>query len=304
MGPKAKKPVNKIRVLFILFCVAFPVLNFLVFYVYVNLSSFGMAFTDRTGAFSLNNFVRVFCEFTSPDGTLRLALCNTLLTFAIQLIMYPFQVLVSFFIYKKIPFAGIYRILFFLPSILAGVVVSMVFTRMVGPTGFIAELVQKIGNLDYVPELLSDSRFANITVFAHMVWLSFPGDLVIWGGTFSRIPEEVLESGKIDGTTWWTEFTRIIVPMVWPTISLQMVLKFCGIFGASGAVFLLTGGEYGTVTLSVWQYLELLHNSGSAYNSNAYNYLSAAGMVLTVVAGGISLSVRKLADKFFDEMEF
>ena len=304
MVAKRKKPVNKIRILFILFCIAFPVINFLIFYVYVNLSSFGMAFTNRNGEISLDNFARIFREFTSSDGTLKLALRNTLITFGISLIIYPFQVLVSYFIYKKIPFAGIYRILFFLPSILASVTISMVFTRMVSPNGFIAEMVQKICHLDYAPELLSDSRFANITVLAHMVWLSIPGDLVIWGGTFARIPEEVLESGKIDGTTWWKEFTRIIVPMVWPTISLQMVLKFCGIFSASGQVFLLTNGEYGTITLSAWQYLELFHNSGSEYNSNVYNYLSAVGVVMTVVAVVISLLVRKITDKYFEEVEF
>ena len=93
-----KKPINKTRVLFILSCVTLPVLNFLVFYVYVNLSSFAMAFTDRNGTFSLDNFVRIFKEITEPDSPLQIALKNTLLTFGISLVMYPFQVLVSYFI--------------------------------------------------------------------------------------------------------------------------------------------------------------------------------------------------------------
>ena len=69
-----KKPVNKIRVLFILSCIVLPILNFLVFYVYVNLSSFTMAFTDRNGAFSLDNFVRLYKEITEPDSPLQIAL--------------------------------------------------------------------------------------------------------------------------------------------------------------------------------------------------------------------------------------
>ena len=96
-----KKPVNKTRVLFILSCVTLPVLNFLVFYVYVNLSSFTMAFTDRNGAFSFDNFVRLYEEITQPDSPLQIALKNTLLTFGITMLMFPFQVLVSYFIYKK-----------------------------------------------------------------------------------------------------------------------------------------------------------------------------------------------------------
>ncbi len=299
-----KKPVNKTRVLFILSCVTLPVLNFLVFYVYVNLSSFTMAFTDRNGAFSLDNFVRLYEEITQPDSPLQIALKNTLLTFGITMLMFPFQVLVSYFIYKKIPLAGAYRFLFFIPTVIFSVAISTIFTRMMAPNGAIAAFVQKLLNLDYPPELLADSTYANIVVILHLVWLSFPGDLIIWGGTFARIPQDVLEAGKIDGTSWWTEFTKITVPMVWPTVALQMVLKFCGIFGASGAVFLLTKGDYGTMTLSSWMYLQLYNQSGNIYTSNVYNYLSAVGLVMTVIAVGISLIVRKITDKFFNDVEF
>lgn len=299
-----KKPVNKIRVLFILSCIVLPILNFLVFYVYVNLSSFTMAFTDRNGAFSLDNFVRLYKEITEPDSPLQIALKNTLLTFGITMIMFPFQVLVSYFIYKKIPLAGAYRFLFFIPTVIFSVAISTIFSRMMAPNGAIAEFVQKLLNLDYPPELLADSTYANIVVIAHLVWLSFPGDLIIWGGTFARIPQDVLEAGRIDGTTWWTEFTKITVPMVWPTVALQMVLKFCGIFGASGAVFLLTKGDYGTMTLSSWMYLQLYNQSGNVYTSNVYNYLSAVGLVMTVIAVAISLVVRKITDKFFNDVEF
>ena len=96
----------------------------------------------------------------------------------------------------------------------------------------------------------------------------------------------------------------ITVPMVWPTVALQMVLMFCGIFGASGAVFLLTKGMYGTMTISAWMYLQLYNLTGSPHTSNAYNYMSAVGLVITVIAIGISLGIRKWTDKAFEEVEF
>ena len=301
---KIKKKKNWMEISFILFCVALPVLNWLVFYVYTNLSSFLMAFTKVDGTLTLEHFTRLFQEFQIASSDIRTALKNTLLTFGLLVLSYPFKVLVSFFIYKKVPFAGIYRILFFLPSIIFGVAIAMIFNRMVSPNGFIAETVQNLFHLDYVPELLSDSRFANATVLLHMLWLGFPGDLIIWGGTFARIPGEMLEAGRIDGVNWWTEFTKIVVPMVWPTVSLQIVMMACGVFGASGAVFLLTRGEYGTTTLSCWTYLQVLNVAGTAETSNAFHYLSAVGFVMTVIAIIISLSVRKVADSYFEEVEF
>lgn len=301
---RGNKPINKRRLLFVICCCALPVINWLIFYVFANLSSFTMAFTNKDGVVSFDNFIRFWDELNNPVSEIRIAFKNTFLTFAVILVSFPFKVLVSYFIYKKVPFAGLYRILFFLPSIIFGVAWAMIFQKMIGVNGFIAKWVQDWLNLATPPELLADSRFANIVVILNMLWLGFPGDLIIWGGTFARIPTDVLESAQIDGVNWWKEFTMITVPMVWPTVALQMVLMFCGIFGASGNVFLLTKGQYGTMTLSAWMYLQLLNMSGNQYTSNAYNYMSAVGLVITVIAIVISLGIRKWTDKAFEEVEF
>ena len=299
-----KKRTDKEKVIFILFCITIPIIQWLIFYVYANVDSIFMAFRDSNGALTMENFKRFFVELKTPSSDIRLAFKNTFITFLILLVTYPFKVLVSYFLYKKVPGSAVFRVLFFLPSILFSVCTAMVFTRFVGTTGIIAKAVQEMLHLDYVPELLADSRFANIVVLLNMVWLGFPGDLIIWGGTFARIPNEVLESGKIDGVNWWTEFTKIMVPLVWPTLSLQMILMFCGIFGASGQVFLLTEGGYGTITLSVWMYKVVLENSGNMYTSNVYNYLSAVGLMITIVAVTMSLCIRKFTDKAFDDVDF
>ena len=299
-----KKSVNKTRVLFIFCCCFLPVLSWLVNYIYVNASSFVMAFTNKDGEFTVEHFVRFYNEIVNPTSDIRLAFRNTFLTFGIILATYPLKVLVSYFIYKKIPGAGFFRIVFFLPSIIFSVALAMIFNRMIGVHGFIAQAVQKWLELDYVPELLADSRFANATVLLHMMWLSFPGDLIVWGGTFARLPEDVMESAKVDGVTWWQEFTKITVPLVWPTFAMKMVLTCCGIFSASGAVFLLTEGKYGTITFNTWMYLQLLNNTGSYKTSNAYYYMSAVGLIVTVCAVTISLCVRRYMDKAFDDVEF
>ena len=304
VGKTKKRKIKKAEVIFILSAVLLPTVHWLVFYVYPNLASIQMTFLNSDGLWSLDNFKRFFDEFSMSTSALRIGLRNTLLTFGINLLMFVPQVLVSYFIYKKIPGAGIYRVLFFLPSIIFSVCTAMMFTRVMGTTGFIAQEVGRMMNLDYTPELLADSQFANYVVLGHMVWLAFPGNLIIWGGTFARIPEDVLESARIDGVSWWKEFTKIVVPLVWPTVALQMVLTFCGILGSSGAVYLLTRGEYGTMTLSAWLYITLQKGSGNAFTSNVYNYLSAVGLLMTVVAVAISLVVRKTTDKAFNEVEF
>ena len=299
-----KRKMNRNTVLFILFCTVVPLLNFLIFYIYTNSSALIMAFTDNKGQATFDNFIRFGKELVNPDSQIRIAIKNTMITFAIGVVVFPGRVLVSYFIYKKIPGHKFYRVVFFLPTIIFSVAVALIFQRMIGTTGFIAQWIGDVAGLEKTPELLADSRFANYTIWAHMLWLGFPGDLIIWGGTFSRIPDDVLESARLDGASWWNEFTRIIIPMVWPTVALQMVLMTCGIFGSTGAVWLLTKGEFGTHTISSWTYKVLLENSGNAYSSNVYNYLSAVGLVFTVIAILLSTVIRRWSDKRFEEVEF
>lgn len=304
MKRKTRKKMSKMTVAFILCCTVIPVVQFLVCWVYANFSAILMAFQDSHGNFNLDNFARFFKEFSLATSDISVAFKNTFITFGIAVVSYPFKVLVSFFIYKKVPFAGFYRIVFFLPSIIFSVAMALIFTRLMSVDGVIAQWVGQNAGLDYTPELLADSRYANTVVLLEMIWLGFPGDLIIWGGTFARIPTDVLESGKIDGTTWWTEFTKIVVPLVWPTVALQMLLLGCSMFSATGNVFLLTDGRYGTITLSAWMYRTLLYNSGGNYHSNVYNYMSAVGLMLTAVAILISLFIRKYTNKAFSEVEY
>lgn len=301
---KKKSKLNKLPVLFILCCVTVPVVRWLIFYVYANLSSILMAFQDGKGALSLVNFQRFFKELQISTSDIYLAFRNTFITFGLMVVTFPFKVMVSFFIYKKIPLAGFYRVAFFIPTIVFSVAVTLIFQRVISVDSSLSALIAEWIGLEHAPEWLADSRYANTVVLLHMLWLGFPGDLIIWGGTFARIPEDVLEAARVDGVTWWTEFTKIVVPLVWPTVALQMVLLSCGIFGASGQVFLLTGGRYGTMTLTTWMYNNLYRYSGVNFTSNAYNYMSAVGLFLTVIAITISLSVRKFTDKVFNEVEY
>lgn len=97
------KKMSKELILFIICCCALPVINWLIFYVYAHFSSFTMAFMDKDGVWSFDNFIRLWNELKMPDSDIRIAIKNTLLTFGIQVLMFPVTVLVSYFIYKKIP---------------------------------------------------------------------------------------------------------------------------------------------------------------------------------------------------------
>ena len=97
MNSKQKRK-SKSEVLFIISGLLIPVLTFAIFYIVPNFSAFFMGFMDRNGNLSLDNFRRVFETFARPDGDLTIALKNTLLTFSIIVVSFPFKVLVSYYI--------------------------------------------------------------------------------------------------------------------------------------------------------------------------------------------------------------
>ena len=303
-GTRIKKKKNPIRILFICFAIAIPTLHFLLTYVYVNFNAILMGFYRTIGGekvWGFENFKQFFSEFNKTTTELGLSFKNTFLTFGIQVLMYPVGIVVSYFLYKKIFLHNVFRLVFFFPMIVSSVVIVAVFKGLAAPEGLLARLVQTLWGLERPPEILASDRFANLGVWLFMVWMGFPGNLILWGGTFSRIPDSLLEYGKLEGIGWGGELFRIILPLVWPTVSLTLILLFAGIFSASGSVFLLTNGKFGTQTFSNWMYMQVYE--ATSPNSNVLNYMSAVGLMITVVASIIALTVRKFSTRF-EEVEY
>lgn len=302
---KKKKPVNWWSVAFILCATIIPIAQWLIFYVYMNFNSFLMAFQTETPTgikWGFDNFKMFFEEFSLSTSLIRQAFKNTALSFGVHMISYVTGFLVSFFLYKKIFLHKLWRIVFFLPTVIAGTVVSSIFSYIVSVDGPIAPVVQSMMNLDYLPDLLHDSDYANSVIFSHMLIFGFASNMILWGGAFSRIPGDVVEAGKLDGLNWWREIIYITIPLVWPTFTLTLILNLCSFFGSTGQVFLLTKGNYGTMTLSCWMYLQVYEK---AEQQNALNYMSAVGMLLTSVSIVISLIVRKITNSSsFAKLQF
>lgn len=288
-----------------------PVAAFLVFYVYVNLDSFVMAFQKPENGklvfAGLENFKWVFEKIKNGSvndaDNIRLAFLNTFKTFGIQMIMFPIGLFVSYFIYKKIFGYKVFRVIFYLPTLISGVVVSFFYLQIM-QNGFMPKLLQNLYNLDYkLVNPLVNSDFANKMVLLNFIWLNFPGSLIIWGGTFSRIPESVLESARLDGVNWVQEMFLIILPLVWPTFVLMVTLQLSGVFGETGAVFLLTQGGYGTQTVSNWMYMQV-YNSSNPYESGTLYYVAAMGLMLTVISCAIAILVRKFLVNKIEETTY
>lgn len=303
-----KKPISVTRILFYLAFTIIPTLHFILFYIVVNFNSFLMAFqriVNYETVWSIGNFTMFFEELQSSTSNLSVAFRNTFITFGINIVMYFVSFFVSYFLYKKVWGHTLFRICFFLPSVIAATVTSSFFIKLISVDGPIAPILQDIYNLKSLPDILDDARFANGAIFANLIWLSFPSNMILLGGAFSRIPDSVIESAQLDGISWIREAFSIIIPMVWPTFGLLLMLSIISMFAATGNVFLFTKGRNDTMTLSVWMYLQIYENISSPnLENNIYNYLSAVGFMITIISVFLSVVIRKINSKMFTDVSY
>lgn len=91
--------------------------------------------------------------------------------------------------------------------------------------------------------------------------------------------------------------------MIWPTFALKAIMLISSVFGASGAVFLLTNGDYGTMTFSAWQYIQIRNNANNP-NSVVYNYVSAIGIIVTLVSMVLVLLGKWAENRLFKDVDY
>lgn len=302
---KKKKGNSKQRNLFILCLVTVPLLQFCIFYIYVNFNSILMAFQTVKGGktiWTLGNFQALFADIGMKGSKFWESLTNTGIFFLQGFITSLFtSFIISYFLYTNIPGAKVFRILLFFPSLISSVVIVQLFKVFISYEGPIAWLVQQFDGLSDRPVFLDDSAYALKTLVAYNVWYGIASNMVLIMGAMNRIPKDVLEYGKLDGVGWVRELFQIVLPLLWPTMITFVTIQFTGIFAASGPIFLFTKGDKGTYTIAYWLFE---HIYGKPANSPALNKGSAIGLFFTVVALPVVFGIRAILGKIQEAVEY
>ena len=300
---------------FIYTLIAFPVLQFLVFWVYVNFSSITLAFRDGEGMFTLENFAMVFRALGSAqDYNLGLnlweALKRSLLLWGLDFfILFPIGVTTTYILFRRITGHYIFRICYIIPSLMGAVMWSQLICYLVQWDGAITQLVSLLGV--ELPEmalrngLFGAAETAFPTMIAIKIVMGLVGNNAVLTGAFSRVPDELYESAELDGADFWTTFVQIAVPCVWSTIATLLTFSLCSVFTADYNVFLFTGGNGNndTATVGFMLYKITLNISQSTSGTPYYGYPAALGVFLTCITLPIVLIGRNLIEKIFADVE-
>ena len=273
--------------IFVYCLIALPLIEFFTIYVYTNIDSFFLAFRMNGEFAGLINFKMLWDDIRAPGSELLIAFKNTLTYFGADMILFVWSIILAYFFYKKLFGYKFFRFVLYIPAIISPVVFVALFKNITGVNGPIAMILTKYNPEFEMPKLLARSDTATWTMVVYVLWMGWTKNMLYLGGSLARIPLEVLESARLDGVGPWTELTKILIPLLLPTLSTLVLLDVIGILGASGPILLFTQGAHKTMTISYWMFTLVW-----SYSEDAYSKASAAGMCLTLIMMPIIYFIR------------
>ena len=298
---------------FIYLLIALPVLQFAVFWIYVNISSIMLTFQNPDGEFTFANIKAVFRAFNSIDRyglDLSRSLKNSVKIWTLGFfVTFPLSVITTYVLQRRIIGHYVWRICYIIPGLLGSVIWINLVKYMFAYDGIVVELLIKMGV--ELPEkvLLGGLLNAEETAMSSVILLNFimglAGNNVVLTGAFSRIPDELYESADLDGAGFWTVFFKIAVPCIGSTISTLLVFSLCSFMTADYNVFLFTkgNGNNETATVGYLLYKITLNISQNAAGKPYYGYPAALGVALTLVSALVVLIGKRIIERKFEGTE-
>ncbi|PWM73546.1 MAG: hypothetical protein DBX59_04810 [Bacillota bacterium] len=279
--------------------IALPLIQFILMYICVNFRSILFVFQtyDQSTTsyvygwqYAYLNFSEVISTFTQLP-LLGIAWKNSIVFYVLQLIIItPLSILTSFFIYKKLPLAGYFRIVLYLPNIVSGMATVLGYKYLVeyGISG----LLNVDGSLFNNP-----ATSFNVLVFFSL-WTALGGSLIMTTGVMSRTSVELLEASRMDGVNFLQELVHIVFPVIYPVITIGLYTGVVAVFTGGPPIYSFFGAEAPTEEMYTVQYYLFTLVVGSKAGDANYPFAATSGLLLTLIAAPIVFTLKYLFEKY------
>ncbi len=289
------------RLIFYIAIMLLPMIQIGIFYFYANIRSFTLAFTEYDGNGNylfagLKNFEQILSgkHTIFTNFRLNLVIKNSLIAFLFEFALGSFPaILFSYYIFKKHPFSGAFKIILYIPQIVSGLVFVIIYKY------FMNDFLPKLGVVDigYWEKTLSSERFYYLFF---TIFFSFGTRVLLYSGTMSGISESIIESGKLEGVKPMQELFFIVLPMIWGTFVTFTITAMIGLFTNQMSGYAFKGSGFNS-QLQTFGYF--LFSKTADANLTNYPILSALGFIMTIIAVPVTLLVRYLLTHFGPKTE-
>ncbi|QPC85226.1 sugar ABC transporter permease [Phototrophicus methaneseepsis] len=176
---------------------------------------------------------------------------------------------------QKIRFLGFFRTVYYLPSVIGGIAVAVMFRWIFGSQfGLINGFLSSIGVQG--PSWLGDPNWVLPSFILMSLW-GAGSSMLIYLGALQGIPTDLYEAADVDGAGSFVKFMRITIPMMTPVIFFNMVMGIIAGLQEFVIPFIMTGG--GPADSSLFLVLYLYRN---AFEFFKMGYASALAWLLFI----------------------
>ncbi|MFN4169663.1 MAG: carbohydrate ABC transporter permease [Pannonibacter phragmitetus] len=189
-----------------------------------------------------------------------------------------FALAVAMLLDKGLRTIGLYRAIFYLPSLLgASVAIAILWRELFAASGVVNEVLGFFGisGTDWI----TNPKTSLYTLVALAVW-QFGSPMLIFLAGLRGIPRDLYEAAEIDGTPKWRQFTRITLPLLAPVIFFNLVLQTIDAFKTFSSAFIISNGV-GAPADSLLFFTVYLFNE--AFKFFRMGYASALAWVLLLI---------------------
>ncbi|MBE5890683.1 MAG: sugar ABC transporter permease [Lachnospiraceae bacterium] len=273
---------------------------FVVFWVYPVFQMFYYSITNFNGVNYDYDFVGVR-NFQSivKDGSLVNGIKNTFIyTIIIVVISNVVGLALALLLNLKLKGKSIFRTLVYLPALFSPIVVGFIWSYVYMPgSGMLSSIIELFGMDGTKLNLLGDFGKALYAITAVDIWKNVGTTMIIYLAGLQTIDDSLLEAGKIDGCNEWKLITKVKLPLISATITINVVLNVIAGLKAFDYSFIMTNGGPGKSTQTL---MYIIFNT--AFNKQMMGKASALSVVSFIIIIAITILMLRFMNK--REVEF
>ena len=192
---------------------------------------------------------------------------------------------------QKIHGRGVFRTIFYLPSLTSSVAISLIFLWLYNQNGAINYLLSLIG----IPahNWLNDPNLALPSIAILAIWTTAPTLMLIYLAALQDIPETLIEAAKVDGANAWQAIWYITIPLLRPATFVIVVLGTIGAFQVFDQIYIMQGPSGGPLRSTITPVLEIYD---AAFKNQVMGLACAEASVLFIIIFVLALLERRFID--------
>lgn len=265
----------------------------LLFSLYASFTNYNM--TSRMDFVGLENYVRMFRK----DPVFWKSLGNTLYY---VLLAVPSSCVCAIFLAtllnRKVKGTPVFRMLFYLPTVLSGVVVYQLWMQLLAPkSGLLNSALRLIGIEG--PSWLSDPAWTKPSLVMMRVW-ALGTSMLLYLSSMNSVSKDLYEAADIDGANFWQKFRKITLPQISPIIFFDIITNMTGAFQVFQEALVMSKNGKGDPAGSLLFYN--LHIYDEAFTRYNMGYAAAMAWFLLVIVMTITL-INLVASKYWVHTE-